>query len=71
MSQGVMLHIRENLSPEDLRRLTQRIEREQGFDLHASLSRKPHLHFIASETSPHVVLNAIRNQGYHACLVDL
>jgi uncharacterized protein YcgL (UPF0745 family) len=71
MSQGVMFHIRENLSSADLRLLTQRIEREQGFDLQLSLSRKPHLHFIASETSPHVVLNAIREQGYHACLVDL
>ena len=71
MSQGVMLHLREILSPEDLQRLTQRIEREQGLHVRASLSSKPHLHFLFTDTLPHVVLRAVRKQGYHACLVDL
>jgi hypothetical protein len=71
MSQGLMLHIREDLSSEELRRLTERIAREHGVNVDAQISSKPHLHFLSSETPPHVVLQAVRKQGYHACLVDL
>ena len=71
MSQGLMLHIRENLSSEKLQGLTERIEREQGLKVDAQVSSKPHLHFVSSETPPHVVLQAVRKQGYHACLIDL
>ena len=71
MSQGLMLHVRENVSSEELQRLTERIEREHGFNVDAQISSKPHLHFVSSETSPHVFLQAVRKQGYHACLVDL
>lgn len=71
MSQGLMLHIRECLSSEELQGLTKRIEREHGLSLHAQTSSKPHLHFVSTETPPHVLLQAVRKQGYHACLVDL
>jgi hypothetical protein len=66
-----MLHIREDLSDEELQRLSEKVEREHGLKLHAIQSSKPHLHFVSTESPPHVALRAIREQGYHACLVDL
>ena len=71
MAQGLMLHVREDLSSEELQRLTKRIEREHGLSVHAQTSSKPHLHFMSTETPPVVVLRAVRKLGYHACLVDL
>jgi hypothetical protein len=66
-----MLHIRENLSSAELQGLTKRIEREHGLSVHAQTSTKPHLHFVSTETPPHLVWQVLRKQGYRACLVDL
>lgn len=71
MSPGLMLHIREDWSSEELQRLTKRNERKRGLNLHVLMSRKPHLHVLSTESPPHVVLRAVCEQGYHTCLVDL
>ena len=71
MSQALMLHFREDLSAKELQRLTEKVEQEHGLKLRARQSRKPHLHFVSTDSPPHVALRAVREQGYHACLVDL
>ena len=60
MSQDLLLHIRENLSSEELQGLTERIEREHCLNVDAQISSKPHLHIVSRETTPHLVMQPDR-----------
>ncbi|MCG6941425.1 MAG: hypothetical protein LJE69_09250 [Thiohalocapsa sp.] len=74
MSRDLLLHIQEPLDADARRALLAHLERSLGLTAPSHVSAKPHLLFCpadADRVPPHVVLQAVRERGYHARLVDL
>jgi hypothetical protein len=74
MSRDLMLHLSEGLDEGERRRLLAYLDDRLGGGVDALDSRKPHLLFVPTDPEkapPHAVLEAVRQRGYHARLVDL
>ncbi len=74
MSSDLMLHIQETLTEDERGALLAHLERRLGVGSASHRSGKPHLLFCAADPDkapPHRLLAAVREQGYHARLVDL
>ncbi|NEV64042.1 hypothetical protein [Thiorhodococcus minor] len=74
MSRDVMLHIEELLDSEARQALLDHLEQRLGLEAPPHASDKPHLLFCAADPQKaprHLVLKAVKEQGYQARLVDL
>ena len=74
MTHDILLHIDETLDPQQQLELLNGLAEQFGIDARAHDSSKPHLLFLPSDprkAPPHAVLEAVRQSGYHAQLVDL
>jgi hypothetical protein len=74
MSGDVMLHVKQTLDAEQRRSLLAYLNDRLGTARDAHDSVKPHLLFVSidpAKAPPHAVLDAVRQRGYDARLVDL
>ena len=74
MSGDVMLHVKQTLDAEQRRSLVAYLDDRLGIGWDAHDSIKPHLLFVSTDPEkapPHAVLDAVRQCGYDARLVDL
>jgi hypothetical protein len=74
MTRDILLHIDETLEPPQQQVLRSGLAEQFGITPRAHNSSKPHLLFLPCDplkAPPHAVLEAVRQAGYHAQLVDL
>lgn len=74
MSHDILMHIDETLDTRQQQALRNTLAEQFGIDPRSHDSSKPHLLFLPSDphkAPPHAVLEAVRQNGYHAQLVDL
>ncbi|MBK1642705.1 hypothetical protein CKO12_12660 [Chromatium okenii] len=74
MPRDVMLHIDERLDADAQHRLIVLLAERFGITTDIHNSTKPHLLFFSTHPDhapPHLIIEAVRELGYHAQLVDL
>ena len=74
MYRDVMLHVSQDLSTDALRSLGAHVDRRMGVKVKAHASSKPHLFFFEADLDrapPHAIVEAVRDYGCDAKLVDL
>ncbi|MFO7592844.1 MAG: hypothetical protein R6X15_02210 [Pseudomonadota bacterium] len=74
MTHDILLHIDETLDHQQQQKLRTALAEQFGIDARAHDSSKPHLLFLPSDprkAPPHAVLEAVRQNGFRAQLVDL
>jgi hypothetical protein len=70
MSEGVLIHVNQTLSGEQISDLEAHVKAKLGETARVETSDKPHLLFIAG-AEPHVLVQTVRDWGLEAQLADL